>query len=256
MIVGGDFNLAAHSALDRSKVAPSSKAFPKTLNHTLNNHQLIDTRRAHNVGIKAYTFYSHPHDGFAHLDYIFCTPILLANSSKADIHSCLWSDHHIVSFTTSHIDLAPTPYKWRINDALLTDHMTTQQISSHLEEYFAHNSTPDILTTSLWMAHKAVMRGHLINIASTKNKTKLADIKSLTKDLDRLYHKHNQSPSSDLLKQIKEKCTALDTLLISDTEKALRWSKARFLLYSNSSSTMFARKLNQSLNRPPPIYIN
>lgn len=253
MIVGGDFNLAAHSALDRSRVVPSSKAFPKSLNRTLNNLQLVATWRAHNVGIKAYTFYSHPHDSFACLDYIFFPQIILANSSKADIHSCPWSDHHIVSFTTSHIGLAPTPYKWRINDSLLTDHTITQQLTTHLEDFFAHNTTPDMPPNFIWMAHKAVMRGHLINIASANNKSKLADIKSLTKDLDRLYNKHNQSPSQSLLNQIHHKRIALDTLLSADTEKALSWTKAKFLLYSNSSSTMFARKLNQS-TKPSHVY--
>lgn len=107
--------------------------------------------------------------------------------------------------------------------------------------------------TNIRMAHKAVMRGHLINIASIKNKSKLADIRSLTNDLDHLYHRNNQNPSSDLLKQIQEKRTTLDTLLASDTEKALKWSKARFLLNSNSYSTMFTRKLNQS-TKPPHTY--
>lgn len=118
LIVGGDFNLAAHSALDRSRVVSSSKAFPKALNWLLYNHQLVDTWRAHNVGITVYTFYPHPHDSFARLDYIFYTPILLANSSEAEIHPCPWSDHHIVSFNTTHIGLATTSHNWRINESL------------------------------------------------------------------------------------------------------------------------------------------
>lgn len=91
--------------------------------------------------------------------------------------------------------------------------MITQQLTTHLEDYFAHNATPDMHPTSIWMAHKAVMRGHLIIIASAHNKSKLAAIKSLTKDLDHLYNKHSQSPSQSLLNQIQEKCIALDTLL-------------------------------------------
>lgn len=35
-ILGGDFNLAAHPALDRSRVAPSSKAFSNPINRSLN----------------------------------------------------------------------------------------------------------------------------------------------------------------------------------------------------------------------------
>lgn len=104
--------------------------------------------------------------------------------------------------------------------------------------------------TPIWTAHKAVMRGHLINIASAKNQSKLIDIKTLTKELDRLYNKHSQSPSPDLFNQIQEKRKALDILLSADTEKALRWSKAKFLLYSNSASTIFARKVKHSTNLP------
>lgn len=107
--------------------------------------------------------------------------------------------------------------------------------------------------TMIWMAHKAVIRGNLINITSVNNKAKQADIKSLIKDLDCLYYKHNQSPSRDILNRTQEKHIALDTLLLADTEKALRWTKARFLLYSNSSSTMFARKFNQS-TKPVHVY--
>lgn len=70
-----------------------------------------------------------------------------------------------------------------------------------------------------------------------------------------LFNQYSFSPKQNEISrhQIQEKRTTLDTLLTSDTEKALRWSKAKFLLYSNSSSTMFARKLNQSI-KPPHIY--
>lgn len=53
--------------------------------------------------------------------------------------------------------------------------------------------------------------------------------------------------------QIKEKRQALDTILSANTEKALRFSKAKFLLHGNSASTMFARKLNQE-QKPPHLY--
>lgn len=214
---------------------------------------MIDSRRAHNVGIKAYTHYSFPHDCYARLDYIFCTPILLANSSNAHIHTCPWSDHQIISFDTSHIGLAPTPFSWRLNDSLLTDPSITQQITKHIEEYFSHNSTEEIPPSSLWSAHKAVLRGHLINIASVKNKTRLSDIKRLTKDLYSLYNTISQTPSQDLTRQIQTKRQELDLILSTNIEKSLRFSKAKYILHSNSTTTMFARKLNQG-QKPPHVY--
>lgn len=103
------------------------------------------------------------------------------------------------------------------------------------------------------MADKAVMWGHLINIASKISRAKIMELCSLTKTLDKLYNRYNQSPSPDLLQQITDKKQALDLLLSDRTEKALRWSKAKFMLYSNSASTMFAQKLNQAM-KPSHFY--
>lgn len=41
LIVGGDFNPTAHPALDRSKISPSAKAFPKSLIDPLINFNLL-----------------------------------------------------------------------------------------------------------------------------------------------------------------------------------------------------------------------
>lgn len=187
------------------------------------------------------------------MDCIFCTPTLLTNSSKALIHICPWSHHQIVSLDISHIDLAPTPFDWCLNDSLLTDPSITNQISAYILDYFFYNTTEDISPTTLWMAHKAVLRGHIINIASARNKKRLTDIKSLTRDLDQLYNKLNQTPTQDISQQIPLKCQELDTLLCADTERSLRFSKAKLLLNSNSTSTMFTKKLNQT-HKPPHVY--
>lgn len=80
LIVGGDFNFM----------------------RSLEMHQLIDTCRALNTGAKEYTHYSCLRDSYARLDYIFRSPILLANSALATINTCSWSDHQMVSFHTSH----------------------------------------------------------------------------------------------------------------------------------------------------------
>ena len=43
MLIGGDFNLAAHPILDRSIISPHTKSFSKTINRLTNKMQLIDT---------------------------------------------------------------------------------------------------------------------------------------------------------------------------------------------------------------------
>lgn len=220
---------------------------------SLNSLQLINTWQAHHVGSRSYTFYSNPHDSYAHLDYIFCTTTVLANSSAAEVHVCPWSDHYMVTFSTAKIGLKPATYTWKLNDSLLTDPIIMDSLTKHMDNYFTENSLPDMPPATLWTAHKAVMRVHLINLATNKHRAKLADLRPLTRMPDHLYNHYNQSPTPEILEQINYKKRALDLLLSEDTEKALRWSKAKLLLFSNSASTMFARKLNHTVK---PLHTN
>lgn len=121
MIVGCDYNLVANPTLDRSRASSISGAFSKSLSRKLVDFQLIDTWQAFNIGARELTFYSHPHDNYARLDYILSTSVILANSRSASIHNCVWSDHHITAFTTEFIRLAPTSFTWRLNEAFLSD---------------------------------------------------------------------------------------------------------------------------------------
>lgn len=124
------------------------------------------------MGFRSYTFYSNPHNSYARLDYIFCTPTVLTNSAKADLHVCPWSDHHMVAFSTSRIGLKPTTYTWRRNDSPLTGPAIIDSLTTHLGNYFTENLLPETSPCSLWTAHKAVMQGQLINIAVSKHKAK------------------------------------------------------------------------------------
>lgn len=253
MIIGGDFNLVANPTLDRSSSTTASKAFPRSLTQGLVDHQLIDSWRTHNMGLKEYTFYSHPHRSYARLDYIYTTPIILANSSDATIHPCVWSDHHVTSFTTNFIGLAPTPHTWRLNEALLSDLVAESETAKSIEEYFSFNALPETPPSMVWTAHKAVIRGKLISIASSHNKMHRQKILDLTTELDRLYKNTATLCLESTRKLIDQKSLELDSLLSSKTEKAFRWSKAKFLQHNNTTSILFARKLNQS-SRPTHVY--
>lgn len=101
-------------------------------------------------------------------------------------------------------------------------------ITTHIDNYFTENVNDETPTTTLWVAHKAVLRGHLISLTANKNK-RLTKIKSLTRDLNNLYNKIQHNPSQNLTKPIQEKRSALDLILSANTEKSLRFSKAKFL---------------------------
>lgn len=209
MYFRGDFNLVAHPKLDRNTGIHTSEAA------TLQSFQLGNAWRSHNTGTRAYTFYSHPHNSFAILDYIFCTPIILANSTNSDILVCPWSDHNIVTLTTTLIGLSDTPYAWRLNDSLLADPITRQEISTAIQEFFTLNATPDRSPSTLWVAHKAVLRGQLISIASRKNRERWQQIYTLTTELDKSYKIQTRNPTLSNTQLLAQKCLELDTILSS-----------------------------------------
>lgn len=108
-----------------------------------------------------------------------------------------------------------------------------------------------ISPASFQVAQKAALKGHLIKIATTRKCQKVKDIRSLMIDLDSLYHQHSRTPTLLFVDLIQQILSALDTLLLEKMEKSLRWSKAHFLLHSNSAR--FARKLKQSIQHYIPI---
>lgn len=87
-----------------------------------------------------------------------------------DIHICPWSDHHIVSCNLSWIGLPSATRTWRLNDSLLTDRTIVSQLSERLTEYFSQNYIDEISAATLRVAHMAMMRGHLIEIATTRKR--------------------------------------------------------------------------------------
>lgn len=92
----------------------------------------------------------------------------------------------MVSCDLTCIGLPNTTRAWRLNDSLLTGPAILNQLSERLTEYFRHNDTEKISHTSLWAAHKSVMRSHFREIATTRKRQKLHEIRMLTLDLERL----------------------------------------------------------------------
>lgn len=82
---------------------------------------------------------------------------MLIESSEID--SIVLSDHVAVHLT---LDLGIVSDKisfWRLNEALLQDNVTTQEVTSKLAAIFSTNDSPDVSPTIIWEAHKCVVRG-------------------------------------------------------------------------------------------------
>lgn len=75
---------------------------------------------------------------------------------------------------------------YRLNDSLLADPEITSQVTVQLIEYIRLNDIEDISLLVLWAAHKAVLHGCLIELATIKKRQKTATIKALNLELNKL----------------------------------------------------------------------
>ena len=62
---------------------------------------------------------------------------------------------------------------WRLNSALLNNQEITEEIKVEIKKYPEANDNENTMTQNLWVAAKAVLRGKLIAIHSSRNKKNL-----------------------------------------------------------------------------------
>ncbi|CAH2274649.1 Hypothetical predicted protein, partial [Pelobates cultripes] len=80
-----------------------------------------------------------------------------------------WSDHADKSLTLRILNLT-WPWTWKLNPLLLHNTALTKTISTDITDYFELKTDPEAISPiTLWTAHKAVIRGKLISLATQSN---------------------------------------------------------------------------------------
>uniref|UniRef100_A0A803JHJ3 exodeoxyribonuclease III n=1 Tax=Xenopus tropicalis TaxID=8364 RepID=A0A803JHJ3_XENTR len=260
IILAGDSNMVLDTYWDKSHpITPHSQIItesPSRLKKMLLRLNLIDSWRELHPHAKEYTHYSNPHGTYSRIDHIFVSQILIPNAHQAHILTVPWSDHSPITLTLTSLWQRPTEFSWRLNDSLLKIKTTFTPIKQAVENYFRENQGSVSSPTTLWEAHKTVIRGEIIRISSTKKKQATETIKKLEQQLHDTTRQDQSSPSPTLKATIRRLRTDLDFLLSQATEKQLQWTKQRFYTQSNKIGTLLARKLNQpAYHTPPPTTI-
>lgn len=84
-----------------------------------------------------------------------------------------WSDHAPIAIRTSLTSVSNKPYHWRLDDALLREDSTKQELRTVLSQYFDLNTGSVPTESTLWEAHKAVVRGHCIAMTANRRHIRL-----------------------------------------------------------------------------------
>lgn len=191
LILGGDFNVPMFPALDSftGSTAIPYKALRRIISH-LHALSLHDTWLTVNPTQKDYMFYSSPHDEYSRIDYFFLTQKDLKRLQAAAIEPMTLSDHHHIPMTLA---LSALTKIWKYNPATLKDAVPHECIQAALTEYFEINTNQATTPLAQWEAHKCVIRGKLISLASTQKRISQKLVIDLVENMKRLEMNHKSS---------------------------------------------------------------
>lgn len=247
VLLGGDFNVPLNPNLDTSSgTSMLSYRALRQIKLELQGLALHDTWRTMFPSMKDYTFYSIPFQKYSRLDYLFLSQPDLTYLTQATIDPMFLSDHHPISVTLTFPDLTPKTKTWRLNSSLLKDTEFTSRLTASIDTYFRENSTPDISPTTLWEAHKCVIRGELMAQAAKVKRLQQATIDNLIANIRRLEATHKQSHSQQTLQELMHSRSVLLEELGKCTRRQYVLHQRIFYEQGNKCGRLLARAVRTS----------
>lgn len=223
LLLVGDSNVTLNPALDKypsEHKAPSPDA--KKFTHTLQSRDLVDIwRELHPIG-RDYTHYSHPHHSHSRIDHMFVLRKHLPLVVSASILAAPWTDHDPVLVICHSLLSKPQYSPWTMNDLLLSFKEVLTDITQASVEYFRLNAGSASSEVTLWKAYKAVLRGHIIQLAAKHKRQRIAMRYSLEACLDSLSTIFKQSPTPANRKLLDGAHIELNLCLTEEAERTLR----------------------------------
>lgn len=113
-----------------------------------------------------------------------------------------------------------------------------------IKYYFRFNQTAEDFPSIVWVAHKTVIRGHIISLSSQLKAAQKAKINKLTADYRAAAKAHNSLHTADSLQTLDKTRTLLNLALTTAAEKHLRWTGAKFYYQTDRLGSRLAAKLN------------
>lgn len=181
-----------------------------------------------NPRARDYMHYSNPHQSFSRIDHFFILQQYVPLVHRSDISDSAWSDHSLLLLTLNGGPIQRPGFHWRFNASILSNSTHISKIEKHIQEYFLLNDTDDISPSTLWAAHKAAIRGSIIQISSRIRKARKMDIDRLEREFSSLSKLHKSQPSYSTTKRLESARTALNLALTAIAEKSLQWEGGRF----------------------------
>uniref|UniRef100_H9GRD5 Reverse transcriptase domain-containing protein n=1 Tax=Anolis carolinensis TaxID=28377 RepID=H9GRD5_ANOCA len=246
IILLGDFNGVLDVELDKTnrtkrvKVTPS---LPKNLIALKEEYDLIDPWRELNPKRKDYTHFSNRHQAWSRIDMIWTSKSLLTTISNIDILARDLSDHCPLIMI---INKKYVQKKWRLNENLLKKEQDIIKIKAMTKEYFSINDNGETSSQIVWDAYKAVARGFLIQLNSSKRRQKDLERVRLNKEIEEKEKELKANPKNQeikrnlaLLVKMKERWD------LEEVAKQIKWVKQQAFENANKPGKWLARLIRK-----------
>uniref|UniRef100_A0A803TMV4 Reverse transcriptase domain-containing protein n=1 Tax=Anolis carolinensis TaxID=28377 RepID=A0A803TMV4_ANOCA len=246
MILLGDFNGVLDIELDRtnkSKRVKETTSLPQNLLALKEEYDLIDPWRELNPKKKDYTHFSNRHQAWSRIDMIWTSKSLLTTISEINILARDISDHCPLIMV---INKKNTIKKWRLNENLLKHKQDINKIQAMTKEYFSINDNGETNSQTVWDAYKAVARGFLIHLNSSKKKQKALEWNRLNKEIE---VKEKELKSNPRNREIKRNLEILvkvkESWDLEEVAKQLKWVKQYTFENANKPGKWLARLIRK-----------
>uniref|UniRef100_A0A8C5M552 Endonuclease/exonuclease/phosphatase domain-containing protein n=1 Tax=Leptobrachium leishanense TaxID=445787 RepID=A0A8C5M552_9ANUR len=250
LILAGDFNVAMDPKIDTSL---GESSLPRNIlthiKRTLDRYQLVDVWRALHGTEREYSFYSPVHANYSRIDYFFLSQHQISTVRSSAIHTGTWSDHAPLSIHIVSPLQVPRERSWKLNLTLLNDPIVLQEVKTLLTDYFQDNLTPDIPLSTVWEAHKAVIRGLLICKGTAAKKLRQTQIKDLFLKVNSLEALHADNGDPSTYQSLLEARKALTEHLSSDLKYLAVKTGAFYALNENKPGKLLAHILRTRRSR-------
>lgn len=170
-IMMGDLNFCLTPGLDSETRARETTCVQlKEVKQKLYASQMVDIWRIQHPKTQDFTFYSPVHGSYSRIDYIFVEHRDIDRVLESKIKISTLSDHAPVSMKMSASGKVGQRAGWHLNKELIRDKEGSTLVARELENNFSYNDTGEVTGSALWEAHKAYIRGILIELGSRKKK--------------------------------------------------------------------------------------
>lgn len=251
VMYGGDSNIAFDAGLDKSRPPGRDRVRPtrQSLNvaRQIFHHGLVDVWREMNPHARDYTHFSSTQNTYARIDHFFLLSTHIPLVTKSVIKDSACSDHSLLHLTLNRPSGHRQGFCWRLNASILSNPTHVLEIDKGLQEYFLLTDIQNVSPITLWAAHKAFIRGKIIQIASRLRKARKADIERLEKEFSLLSKLHKCYPSPGSAGKLDTARTALNLALTALAEKSLRWQGGRFYHQKDKTGTLLAKRLTPKI---------